>query len=269
MSTSTPQVAEQKRFEQHRFRGHRGGMIAMHRALGHFHLGPMNLLVAVALLCSFSALWLLLLPRVCEVWRWIFALALHDLPLSARLEVIQRHYAFLRVEIPCIRMTAILPGFQIWLTNCIVTVSLFAATYLLPKHLVPAIYLSRTLLLIHATACLYFAIWPTQFPHTPSSYLQGLMLSSIAIVTVVPAVLGLTYYIFDFGIWRKAALTLLTMSYLVVFIPVQVLFQAFFLQKTVMYMPILYIIFGMPADVLLIVAFYSWGMTWSFRQDRR
>jgi hypothetical protein len=30
-------------------------------------------------------------------------------------------------------------------------------------------------------------------------------------------------------------------------------------------MPVLYIVFGMPLDVLLIIAFYSWGMTWSFR----
>lgn len=269
MSTSIQPAAEQKPFDQRRFRGHRGGVIAMHRALGHFHLGPMNLLVAVALFCSFSLLWVLLLPRVCDLWRMVFVLALHDLPLTARLEVIQRHYGFLKVEIPCIRMAAILPGFQTWLINCVVTAGLFAGTYLLPKHLVPAIYLSRALLLIHATACIYFAIWPSQFPHTPDSYLQGLILSSIAIVTVVPLVLALTYYIFDFGIWPKAALTFLTMSYLVLFIPVQVLFQAMFLQKTVLYMPILYIIFGMPADVLLIVAFYSWGMTWPFRQDRR
>jgi len=33
-------------------------------------------------------------------------------------------------------------------------------------------------------------------------------------------------------------------------------------------MPVLYIIFGMPLDVLLIIAFYSWGMTWSFWNTR-
>jgi len=30
----------------------------------------------------------------------------------------------------------------------------------------------------------------------------------------------------------------------------------------------MYLIFGMPADVMIIVAFYSWGMTWPFRDDR-
>jgi hypothetical protein len=31
------------------------------------------------------------------------------------------------------------------------------------------------------------------------------------------------------------------------------------LQKTVLFMPVLYIVFGMPLDTLIIIAFYSWG----------
>ena len=49
------------------------------------------------------------------------------------------------------------------------------------------------------------------------------------------------------------------------FLPFQVLLQALVLQKTVLFMPLLYIVFGMPLDVMLIIAVYSWGMTWSFR----
>ena len=30
-------------------------------------------------------------------------------------------------------------------------------------------------------------------------------------------------------------------------------------------MPVLYIVFGLPLDVLIIIAFYSWGMTWNFK----
>jgi hypothetical protein len=41
--------------------------------------------------------------------------------------------------------------------------------------------------------------------------------------------------------------------------------QGLVLQKTILFMPVLYMVFGMPAQVLLIIAFYSWGMTWSFR----
>jgi hypothetical protein len=268
VASATPQLTEQQRADQNRFRGHRGGVISMHRALGHFHLGPMNLAVAIALFVSFSALWLIVLPYVCVFWRWLFAAGLHMLPLNARLEVVAWRPGFLKLRVPCLREAPVLPGFQIWLWNCLATVGLFAATYLVPKHMVPIIYLSRAILLVHATACFYFAVWPSQFPHTPDSYLQGLMFSSIAVISIVPLVLGLTYYIFDFGILRKAFLTALTMAYLTIFVPFQVLFQALFLQKTVLYMPLLYIIFAMPADVMIIVAFYSWGMTWKFREQQ-
>jgi len=64
---------------------------------------------------------------------------------------------------------------------------------------------------------------------------------------------------------RKAFLTAIAMTHLALFLPFQVLLQALFLQKTVLFMPVLYIIFGMPVNILIIVAFYSWGMTWSFR----
>ncbi|HEY6489569.1 MAG: hypothetical protein WCC26_00265 [Terracidiphilus sp.] len=269
MASASHHLTEQQRVDQDRFRGHRGGVISMHRAMGHFHLGPMNLLVAIALCVAFSALWLLVLPYVCLFWRWLLVAGLHSLPLSAQLDAVTWHHGFLKLAIPCLREAPVLPGFQIWLWNCLVTAGLFAATYLVPKHMVPIVYLSRAILLVHVTACVYFAVWPSQFPHTPDSYLQGLMFSSIAIVTVVPLVLGFTYYIFDFGILRKAFLTGLTMAYLALFVPFQVLFQALFLQKTVLYMPLLYIIFAMPADVMIIVAFYSWGMTWKFRERQR
>jgi hypothetical protein len=38
------------------------------------------------------------------------------------------------------------------------------------------------------------------------------------------------------------------MTHLALFLPLQVLLQALFLQKTVLFMPVLYIIFGMPIN---------------------
>jgi hypothetical protein len=42
----------------------------------------------------------------------------------------------------------------------------------LPSHLVPVIYLLRGVLLIQATALVYFGLIPAEFPHTPSGYLH-------------------------------------------------------------------------------------------------
>ena len=240
----------------------------MHRALAHFRLGPMNLVISISLFVFFSSIWLVLLPRFCRLWSRIFLWALSWLPLDARLELVEHQFRMFRLQIPCFRMEPVLPSLQIWLLTAGLTALLFAATFLLSKSQTPIIYLLRGVLLLQGTALAYFAIWPLRFPHTPDSYMEALMTAGIGLISVVPFLFGLTYYIFDFGLLKKAFLTALTMTYLALFLPFQVLLQALILQKTVLFMPLLYIIFGMPVSVLLIIAFYSWGMTWQFRPAR-
>jgi hypothetical protein len=162
-------------------------------------------------------------------------------------------------------MEPVLPSALIWWLTCVVTLSLFAGSFLLSGKFIPIKYLLRAILLVPATALLYFVFLPARFPHTPDSYMEGLVTAGITLISVIPLLFGLTYYIFDFGLLKKAFLTAIAMTHLALFLPFQVLFQALFLQKTVLFMPVLYIIFGMPVNILIIVAFYSWGMTWSFR----
>jgi len=261
-------AGDSKSTESIRLRGHRGGVIAMHRAFAHYRLGPINLLTAFSLFLFFSAIWVLLLPRLCRFWSDLLAFGLRFLPLHARLEIVSHHFRFLHLETPTLRMDPALPDFGIWFGSCAATLLLFAATFLLSRKLLPIAYLLRAVLAVQATALIYFLLSPSRFPHTPESYLEALLTSGIGIITIVPLLFALTYYIFDFGLLRKAFLTSLTMAHLSLFLPVQVLLQALVLQKSVLFMPLLYIIFGIPLEVLLIVAFYSWGMTWSFRSTR-
>jgi hypothetical protein len=32
---------------------------------------------------------------------------------------------------------------------------------------------------------------------------------------------------------------------------------------------VLYIVFGLPVDVLMVIAFYSWGMSWQAKSENR
>jgi hypothetical protein len=251
------------------FRGHRGGVISMHRALTHFRLGPINVLTSISLFLLFSTIWMGVLPWLCGIWNGILAAGLRVLPLNARMEVADHHLWLVGLRIPYLRMEPVLPDLKTWSLTCAITLLLFTGTFFLSKKLVPLIYLARGILLIQATSLIYFALWPASFPHTPESYMEALMTAGIGLISVIPLVFGFTYYIFDFGLLRKAALTGMTMMHLAVFLPFQVLAQALVLQKTVMFMPVLYIVLGMPVDVLLIIAFYSWGMTWSFRPAGR
>jgi hypothetical protein len=249
-----------------RTRGHRGGVIPMHRALAHFRLGPMNLVTAIFLFVFFLSVWLALLPRICHFWNRVLAFGIRALPLRAELGLAEHHLTpFIRFDIPYLRMEPVLPSVQAWWLTCAATLTLLAVSFLLPSKLIPVIYLLRGILLVPMTALLYFALLPARFPHTPDSYMEGLVTAGIALITTVPLLFGLTYYIFDFGLLKKAFLTAITMTHLALFLPLQVLLQALFLQKTVLFMPVLYIIFGMPINILIIIAFYSWGMTWFFR----
>ena len=249
-------------------RGHRGGVIPMHRALAHFRLGTMNLITASCLFVFFSSAWLVLLPQVCGLWTRIFTLGIRFLPLRAEVGVAEHRWAaLLSFNIPYLRMEPVLPSAQVWWLSCAVTTLIFVATFFISKRLIPVIYLVRAVLLVQVIALLYFALIPARFPHTPDSYLAGFVTSGIGLISLVPLLFGLTYYIFDFGLLRKALLTSTTMAHLALFLPFQCLLQALVLQKSVLFMPVLYIVFGMPVDVMLVIGFYSWGMTWSFRSE--
>ena len=238
----------------------------MHRALAHFRLGPMNLIVAVFLFLFFSSIWLVFLPKVCHFWNRVLVVGIRILPLRAELGLAEHHLtSFLSIDVPYLRMEPVLPNLQTWWLTCALTLALFAASFLLPSKLIPLKYLLRGILLVPVTALMYFALLPARFPHTPDSYMEGLVTAGIALISTVPLLFGLTYYIFDFGLLKKAFLTAITMTHLALFLPLQVLLQALFLQKTVLFMPLLYIVFGMPINILIIIAFYSWGMSWFFR----
>ena len=265
MGTWAKTLRRQKAADPVRFRGHRGGLIPMHRALTQFQLVPLDVVTSLLIFTFFSALWFMLLPLVCRFWGHIFAIGLSRLPLQAQLESATYHLPGVRLLVPCLRMEPVFPTMRIWIMSATGTMLLFLTTLYASKKWLPAMYLVRTMLLVHASALVYFALFPASFPHTPNSYLEGLVTASLGLISIIPLLLALTYYIFDFGLVKKTFLTGMVMLYLVVFVPFQVLLQALVLEKSLLFMPVLYIIFGLPVDILLVISFYSWGMTWSFR----
>jgi hypothetical protein len=252
--------------DRSRFRGYRGGVIVMHRALARFVLEPLELVTAALMVILFTFGWIAALPLVCRFWRAVLESGMRMLPLHAELGLTQHqfgsHFGF---AIPFPRMPGILPDARTWWTSAAVVVVLFATSFLFSNKFMPVMYLLRAVLFLHVTSLLFFLFLPARFPHTPDSYMEGLTGYAIALIAFVPVLFGLTYYIFNFGIIRKALLTGMTMGHLTLFVPLQILLQAMVLQKSVLFMPVLYIVFGLPVDVLIILAFYSWGMSWPFK----
>ncbi len=249
--------------ERGRFRGHRGGLIATHRALTRFVLKPSDLIGSAALVVLLSFLWLVSLPIVCRFWHALFERGVKMLALDATVAARPRHLtAYLRFSIPYPGVESVAPGPHLWWTVALVVVVLFAASFLLADKSLPLAYLLRAALCVQASALVYFAWSPARFPHTAGGYLEGLVSYGIVLISMIPALFGLTFFIFDFSLARKAFLTSLTMVHLCLFVPLQALLHALILRESILFMPLLYIVFGLPLDVAVVIAFYSWGMSW-------
>jgi hypothetical protein len=250
--------------DRSRFRGHRGGVIPMHRAMSRLVLEPLDLITSALLVLLFLFIWISSLPRLCRFWQYVLSQGLRILPLRAELGLREHHLTpYIRFVVPYPRMESVAPDARTWWLTAAIVCLLFAASFLFPAKLTPLSYFLRAVLFIQATGLLYFLWEPARFPHTPDSYMEGLVGYAIALISFVPVLFGFTYYVFNFGLSRKALLTAMTMIHLSLFLPVQILLQAMVLQKSVLFMPVLYIVFGLPVEVLIIIAFYSWAMSWS------
>jgi hypothetical protein len=248
------------------FYGHRGGAIAVHRALVRLDETPGELIVALVTGPLVSAAWIASLRCICRIWSHLLAKGIAILGLDAQFAVRPYHFTrYVGFEVPYLRMEAVAPDATTWWSTLLVVAFLYAMSCLFSEKLTPLLYLLRAMLLVQLSALGYFLVAPARFPHTPDGYTEGLVSSQIALIAVVPLLFALTYHIFEFSLAKKIALTLLTMAYISVFVPVQLLLQGMVLEKSVLFMPVLYLVFGLPLDVFIILAFYSWGMSWQTR----
>jgi hypothetical protein len=253
---------------QGRFRGHRGGLIGMHRSMSRLELQPRDVIKSVVLALLFLVVWVISLPRLCRFWQYILDRGITLVPIHAGLGLSEHHVTrYIQFFIPYPRMQPIAPDAQTWAWTAIVVAALFAASFFLPPTQMPLRYLLRIVGFIQGTALLYFLWEPARFPHTPDSYLEGLVTYGIAMISFVPILFSFTYYIMNFSLLQKAFLTVVAMTHLTLFLPLLILLQAMVLQKSVLFMPLLYIVFGLPVEVLMIIAFYSWGMSWPSKDE--
>jgi hypothetical protein len=190
--------------EPSRLRGHRGGVISMHRALTRFVLGPIDLITSGLLVLLISFVWIVSLPQLCRFWQRVLTVGLKTMALRADLGISKHQVASaIHFAVPYPRLVGVPPDPPTWWLTAAVVVVLLAGSFLLPTRLTPVKYLLRAALFIQATGLAYFMWAPARFPHTPDSYMEGLTSYAIALISFVPILFGLTYYIFDFGLAGK------------------------------------------------------------------
>jgi len=253
-----------------RYRGYRGGEIRMHRGMIRFTVSRTDILHAVLLAAGLSIAWVKALPFIGHLWFVIFRYWVRTLRMEATVSTMPQHWSsVLQVSLPFVGVQAGTISPLTWILTLFVTVAVFASTYWLSEEYAPWAYIARALVLIQASALVYFAFASARFPHDIPTYTMGMLSFGVILIGMIPIVLAFTYYLFDFSLWKKVGITTLLMGHLTLFFPLQYVLQVYILHHSILFMPLLYFAFGPFLDVLIFVCFYSWAMSWKSRSQER
>ena len=221
---------------------------------------------AVGLGVVSTALWVAALPGVSRLWGRALAGLAPDLGAAGVRMALTDVGGVATVGVPYLDLEMGLPGPLALFASGLAVLALWLATAFLPERWRPGVYLARAVLLVHASAVAYFALWPERFPYALPDYLHGMTAAGLAVATATPVVLALVLHVQDLSLGRKAAFTALALGYSVVLVPLQYAVQGWVLaHATALAMPVLYLFGGVPLHVLTLVALYAWAMSWPGR----
>lgn len=254
----------QDRIEAIRSKGFGGQRIQLHRAIYNVALDKKQLLMAVLLPLVFNLLLLLSIDVIVPFWFavlrfWFAATELPGTMVAAPFDLVVA-----TVWLPRIELYAGAPTQLQWWISAIGCVMLWLSTKLIaPARLLPLIYVIRAVVLIQITALVYFALVPGAFPHGLGTYLFSGLAMGLVLMFLVPWILGFTYYIFNFPLYQKLALTVLVLAYFTLALPFQFALHTVLLWHwSLLFLPLFYLLFGCFLDVMMFIAFYSWAMSW-------
>lgn len=257
----------QHRLANMRYSNTQGKIIPMHHAFLTVQMDRFSRVSAILMPPIFLVLLWLLMPAIMQLWGSIFQFWMGHIYQGSV------DYAEVRILghtliMPYPLLDAIPPSIEAIYLNLAICVIVFLLTFIVPARIAPMTYMLRATLLIQASASIDRLISPDNFPYTLKIYLLDSLSLSIYMVFLLPVVLGFIYFIFDFGLWRKVTLTLLMLAYYFLTIPCQYMFHAFIIHEwTLLFLPVMYLMFGTLLNVLTFVSIYAFGMSW--RSDQK
>lgn len=255
-----------KRIQEIRHRGWRGGLISPHRAFARLRFSRADFGVTLVSFLAITVGWLLSLQFIGEFWFGVFHFWHHALGLEGSVARAPQQWGPLHFSIPTVLVSAGPPDALSWWITAGISFLVFWITFGLSEEQLPLVYLLRFLVIVQGTALAYFVFAAARFPHDLPSYTVGMLYFGTIFISLLPLILGFSYFLFDFRLIQKLELTIGTMAYLVLFLPFQYMLHVWIIHKSVLFMPVLYFVFGPFLDVLVFVSLYSWGMSWKSRE---
>lgn len=257
----------QDKIKDLRFRSFGGASIKLHRSIYKVRLNLANLIVSLLLPVLFTLLLLFFLDEIVNFWRVLFVFCLEKIDAHATVYAHPIDFGRYVLWLSYPDMYAGAPSTSIWWSTLTACAIMFVSTYFIPPdRYLPLVYIVRACLLIQLTSVVYFYFIPAQFPYDLPNYLGNSLVMSLLFIFMVPWLLGLTYYVFDFSLMQKIFLTCVIVGYFLVVFPLQYLLHVYLLQYiSLLFLPLFYLVFGAFIDVMMFVAFYSWGMSWRWQ----
>lgn len=251
-------------FDSMRNTGWRGGGIDEHRAFRSLPYRPAALPGLVLLATGLATTLAFCYQPLANAWVWTVDFWLERLAMPA--EILRQPF-----EVPLlgdigllsIALPASPPSRGEWALNLAAVTAGLGVSALLPESALPLRYLLRLVAGVHCISLLYFALAAEHFPYGIGDHTASLYSFAVVLIALLPWLLAATYYIFENSWRRRLAASALVIGYFIVALPFKLLAHAALIDLlSPLAMPVLYLFFGAPFDILMLVALYSWIISW-------
>lgn len=238
-----------------------------HRAIRRLAPSPVQLGSAVGLAVAFDAATWSLRSRIAAGWTAFFRFWVGTLELGGSVSAGGEGGRWLDAAVPTLEIAARAPDRGQWWGTLAVTSAVLLGTRLLPERLLPIRYFARFICIVQGSALLFFLLAGDAFPYTLAGYSRSMGQSLLWLMMIVPWLHALTYGIFAFSASRKLALTALTLAFVGIAGPFLLMAHAYLIARlSLLVLPVLYFVFGLPLLVLACIGLYGWAMSWEHQE---
>lgn len=250
-----------------RYRGHTGRLIRRHRALRSLDVQTSSF--AHPLILTATTIAAIVLARDIVIVAWVETLDFWcksiGIETTIRVRTMTLFDGF-NYQSPVLRLETVLPNEQSLKYSLAAVVGALVASYLFTRRFLPLCYLVWALGFIQLLSIGFFYFRPGLFPYSTATHIAASLEAVLMLLFVVPLILMFAYYPLNFSLLKKIALTSYLLLMIGIFTPHLYACHIVILQNySVLYMPLLFTMFGVLPIILMFVAIYAWGMSWSQR----
>ena len=233
-----------------------------HRSVRRYRLNRWRLAADVLVLTLISvALWRGL-AALGRLWGHAFNFWMAHTGLPARVgEIVESGSGGWLPWIP-VSVATLLPTSAIWWGSVGVCVAVWICTLFMNRERLPSIYFLRLLVLVHASALIYFYGWPDRLPIPVAEYLSTLFRQSMVVVLLLPALFGLVLFPFALSVGVRYGAVVVGVVFVMLVAPLQAACIAWVLHVgSILMLPVLFLFFGFLPQLIGLMGIYGFALS--------